>query len=209
MPRRPPAGTRARLRRPIAPGLVLAAGVLGGCAGLLRSEMPAVDPAAFAVPPPCRADMRVEENVLACGRRLMAVARDFGQAAHQRLATVLDEELAPPGKIARAREVRAMIGKHCLEATPKMMALYDGGARARAVEEGIAPLSRCLLYAGKVMAHFGAADQAEALDQAVQRLTYAVHAEDPFFGPPPGYDLGPVAPEARREPTAPGRRRAA
>ncbi len=208
MPRRPPAGIRARLRLAIGPGLVLVAGVLGGCADLLRPEMPAVDPAAFAVPSPCRADMRVENNVLACGRRLMTVARDFGQAAHRRLATVLEEDLAPPGKIARAREVRRMIGKHCLEATPEMMALYDGGARERAVEEGVAPLSRCLLYAGKVMAHFGAADQAEALDRAVQRLTYAVHADDPFFGPPPGYDLGPVAPEARCGPIDPDRRHA-
>lgn len=187
---------RTQLRSCLVPGFALAAFVLSGCAGLLRPDTPPVAPEAFAVPDPCRADMRIEDNVLSCGRALMAVARDFGQAADLRLETVLDHDLAPPNKVERAHEVKAMIGKQCLEATPEKMALYDEGARKQAVEASVAPLSRCMLYAGKVMKRFDAADQAEALDRAVQRLTYAVNADDPFLGPPSDYDLGPLEPEA-------------
>lgn len=196
------AARRAWLRSFLVPGFALAASVLSGCAGLLRPDMPPVDPEAFAVPANCRADMRIEDNVLSCGRGLMAVARDFGQAANTRLETVLDQDLALPHQVERVHEVKAMIADHCLEAAPEKIALYDEGEPRQAVEESVAPLSRCVFYAGKVMRRFDAADQAEALDWAVQRLTYAVNAHDPFLGPPRDYDLGPMEPRAGKDESA-------
>jgi len=178
--------------------LLIAGSLLVGCAGPPGPDLPAADPEAFAVPAACRADMRVDRNVLTCGRRLMTVARDFGKAATTRLEAVLQQGLAPPGKVARAEAVQGMIREACLEETPARMALYDDGQRRRAVAEGLAPLSRCVLYAGKVMDNFGAADATAALDRAVQRLTYGIHPDDPVLGPPPGYDLGPVTPGAHR-----------
>lgn len=193
---------RPRLRR-VVPCL-LVAWVVAGCAAMLAPKKSLQVDEAFHVPEICLADMRVERNVLDCGRDLMAVARDFGSAAHARLETVLEAELAPAGKTERAREVKATIERQCLKTMPRMIALYDRGERRQALDEGLGPLARCVLYAGKVMENFGAERATKALGWAVQRLRYGVFVDEPFFGPPPDYDMGPIDPGTELPPPGAG-----